>query len=172
MSEKHKSSFLPGDGEKDEFGEMFNRSRPESYCAARKKNLAVREMNKVYGLLMEAYGNDAKGKESLKKAQKAWEKYLDLEIASEISLFYGGYPESTAYSFSFAELTNERINRMRKILNHIYIVNQPNTKKKAGIKAMIHEIDEIEARDKKEIDAIEKELNIKAERINFLELKP
>ncbi|MEN6624810.1 MAG: lysozyme inhibitor LprI family protein [Candidatus Sumerlaeia bacterium] len=116
-------------------GQEYDFNRPENEICAYEAKRADKEMDVVYDMIMDAYGEHDKDKwensdelldaiRYLKASQRAWINYREAEISCEVNLLYfGGVPKSTAFNKKWTELTIQRIDRLKKLLEdaHQYL---------------------------------------------------
>ncbi|MCE5230072.1 DUF1311 domain-containing protein [bacterium] len=144
------SAFTQNNKEDDE-GIPDDPNHVDTVLAARAMLRADRDMNKVYGMLMEIFNKSGSAKKRIEAAQKAWIAYRDLEVLAEVSdpgQYGGGNPEQTQRSLIKAELTRERIATMKRMIEDKYDWqkwNEPSTTHTLRVKSMLDRIDKMES---------------------------
>lgn len=93
-----------------EAGNQFELNR----CAARARDKADAELNKLYQQLMRAA--DVTEREKLRAAQLAWIKFRDAHCDYETIGNKGGSIYPMVVGFCLARVTNERVKQFREIL--------------------------------------------------------
>lgn len=83
-------------------------------CAARARDRADAELNKVYRELMKDTGTTERAK--LRAAQLAWIRFRDAHCDYRSIGNKGGSIYPMVYSFCLAGVTNDRVKQMREIL--------------------------------------------------------
>lgn len=83
-------------------------------CAARARDRADAELNKVYRQIMQ--GTDGTERVKLRAAQLAWIKFRDAQCDYESVGNKGGTIYPMVFSFCLAEVTADRIRQLREIM--------------------------------------------------------
>ena len=97
----------------------FGTQAEANECARREYETADREMNKVYRLLLTAFGEGANVEETLlkqKEAQSNFLEYRDAECESEASIYEGGTMRPAVYNHCLATVSRERTIRLKAFL--------------------------------------------------------
>ena len=87
-------------------------------CAARARDRADAELNKVYRQLVSRLG-DKKWEMKLRAAQQAWIKYRDANCDYESEFSGGGSAATFEYNFCLAEITTARAKELQKMYDKI-----------------------------------------------------
>lgn len=164
------ATIVKGQSNNDSDEEKLNRSHPENFIAYRRYKNDKKEMEYIFTNLIALCNDYGNRIDKLKNAQKAWEKYREMDMKTALTYFSGGWPESTEYYWRYAELIEQRVSRLKILLKMEYIGNSSSDKKKniaEKIKEVYKKAEKMEADNKKEIEALEKDLQIKAE--SFIE---